>query len=240
MVGGREAGTRHRRRRVHRREPRAEARGRWVRDDAPHRAGLGLLAAGGARVGRPHRAARPRRRRRGFAGGGGGTPGLDLPSCRARRVLLANGLRGDPLPTNVVGTANLLEAGRQAEVEAFVNTGSSSEYGLKEKLRHARTTPSSRTARTRSPRPRPRCSAATSPWRSSLNVCTLRLYWAYGPWEEPKRLVPALPWRAPRPLPTARRPPDRTRLRLGRRHRRRVPSRGESRAQRSRVPSTTS
>ena len=25
-----------------------------------------------------------------------------------------------------------------------------------------------------------------------LNVCTLRLYSAYGPWEEPKRLVPAL------------------------------------------------
>ena len=25
-----------------------------------------------------------------------------------------------------------------------------------------------------------------------LNVCTLRLYSAYGPWEEPKRLIPAL------------------------------------------------
>ena len=35
------------------------------------------------------------------------------------------------LRTNVVGTANLLEAARQADVEAFVNTGSSSEYGLK-------------------------------------------------------------------------------------------------------------
>jgi nucleoside-diphosphate-sugar epimerase len=95
------------------------------------------------------------------------------------------------LRTNVVGTANLLEAGRHAEVEAFVNTGSSSEYGMK------------KTAPTEDDDVEPNSAYAVAKVSAtmlcrhvaavdSLNVCTLRLYSAYGPWEEPKRLVPAL------------------------------------------------
>ena len=95
------------------------------------------------------------------------------------------------LRTNVVGTANLLEAARRVEVEAFVNTGSSSEYGLKE------------TAPTEDDSVEPNSAYAVAKASATmlcrhvaaadgLNVCTLRLYSAYGPWEEPKRLVPAL------------------------------------------------
>jgi nucleoside-diphosphate-sugar epimerase len=95
------------------------------------------------------------------------------------------------LRTNVVGTANLLEAGRQAEVETFVNTGSSSEYGLKASAPDEEDSvePNSAYAVAKA--------SATMLCRhvaaaDGLNVCTLRLYSAYGPWEEPRRLVPAL------------------------------------------------
>lgn len=95
------------------------------------------------------------------------------------------------LRTNVIGTSNLLEACLASGFEAFVNTGTSSEYGLKD---HAPredepTDPNSTYAVSKT--------AATIlcrqvAGRSDANVCTLRLYSAYGPWEEPKRLIPAL------------------------------------------------
>lgn len=95
------------------------------------------------------------------------------------------------LRTNVVGTANLLEAARRAEVEAFVNTGSSSEYGLKSRAptEDDSVEPNSAYAVAKA--------SATMLCRhvaaaDGLNLCTLRLYSAYGPWEEPKRLIPAL------------------------------------------------
>ena len=95
------------------------------------------------------------------------------------------------LRTNVVGTANLLEAARRAGVEAFVNTGSSSEYGLKGRAPSEDDSlePNSAYAVAKA--------SATMLCRhvaaaDRLNVCTLRLYSAYGPWEEPKRLIPAL------------------------------------------------
>ncbi len=95
------------------------------------------------------------------------------------------------LRTNVVGTANLLEAARRANVEAFVNTGSSSEYGLKgtAPAEDDPVEPNSAYAVAKA--------SATMLCRhvaavDGLNVCTLRLYSAYGPWEEPKRLIPAL------------------------------------------------
>jgi dolichol-phosphate mannosyltransferase len=95
------------------------------------------------------------------------------------------------LRTNVVGTANLLEAARRVEVEAFVNTGSSSEHGLKESAptEEDEVEPNSAYAVAKA--------SATMLCRhvaaaDGLNVCTLRLYSAYGPWEEPRRLVPAL------------------------------------------------
>ena len=95
------------------------------------------------------------------------------------------------LRTNVVGTANLLGAARRANVEAFVNTGSSSEYGLKgtAPAEDDPVEPNSVYAVAKA--------SATMLCRhvaaaDGLNVCTLRLYSAYGPWEEPKRLIPAL------------------------------------------------
>lgn len=95
------------------------------------------------------------------------------------------------LRANVLGTSNMLEASLSHGFEVFVNTGSSSEYGLKD---HAPTEdepvePNSTYAVAKV--------AATLlcrlvAARSGANVCTLRLYSTYGPWEEPKRLVPAL------------------------------------------------
>ncbi len=93
--------------------------------------------------------------------------------------------------TNIVGTINLVEAAVGAGVAAFVNTGSSSEYGLKD---HAPTEnewldPNSYYALTKA--------SATQycrhiAHRSGLHLPTLRLYSVYGPYEEPTRLIPAL------------------------------------------------
>lgn len=93
--------------------------------------------------------------------------------------------------TNIVGTINLVEAALSAGVAAFVNTGSSSEYGLKD---HAPTEnewldPNSYYAVTKA--------SATQycrhiAHRNGLHLPTLRLYSVYGPYEEPTRLIPAL------------------------------------------------
>ncbi len=93
--------------------------------------------------------------------------------------------------TNVLGTLALATACRAVEVPVFVNTGSSSEYGTKD---HAPSEtefvdPSSDYAWTKA--------AATHlvrHWalRDGRRWTTLRLYTAYGPWEEPNRLVPTL------------------------------------------------
>lgn len=93
--------------------------------------------------------------------------------------------------TNVTGTLNLLHAGLAAGLEAFVHTGSSSEYGFKD---HAPAEtewlePNSAYAVTKA--------AATHYCRhvaqvENAPVRTLRLYSIYGPWEEPSRLMPAL------------------------------------------------
>jgi dolichol-phosphate mannosyltransferase len=93
--------------------------------------------------------------------------------------------------SNVLGTLHLLEACVERGFEAFVHAGSSSEYGLKD---HP---PSEEEA------PEPNSSyavakvAATMLCRQravqhGLHVATLRLYSVYGPWEDPRRLVPAL------------------------------------------------
>jgi dolichol-phosphate mannosyltransferase len=93
--------------------------------------------------------------------------------------------------TNVTGTVNLLRAALAVGVEAFVHTGSSSEYGFKD---HAPAEtewlePNSAYAVTKA--------AATHfcRWLGQAErapVRTLRLYSIYGPWEEPTRLMPAL------------------------------------------------
>lgn len=93
--------------------------------------------------------------------------------------------------TNVLATVVLLEAARAAGVGAFVYAGTSSEYGF---VDHApeegeRCEPNSAYAVTKL--------AATEycahvARRDGARVVSLRLYSAYGPWEEPTRLVPQL------------------------------------------------
>jgi dolichol-phosphate mannosyltransferase len=93
--------------------------------------------------------------------------------------------------TNIIGLMNLVNAGLAADCEAFVNAGSSSEYGFKdhappetellEPNSHYAVTKASATmfctytARTR-----------------GVRIPTLRLYSVYGPYEEPARLIPTL------------------------------------------------
>ncbi len=93
--------------------------------------------------------------------------------------------------TNVTATANLLAAAIRVNAQAFVNAGTSSEYGLKDH------------APTEDERPNPNSPyaqaklAATEQVRDTARTtgfpaCTLRLYSVYGPWEEPGRLIPML------------------------------------------------
>ena len=93
--------------------------------------------------------------------------------------------------TNIVGTARLLDAAVEAGVKAFVHSGSSSEYGLKNTAAREddRLEPNSDYAVTKG--------AATHYCRHvavsrDFNAITLRLYSIYGPWEAPTRLVPVL------------------------------------------------
>jgi nucleoside-diphosphate-sugar epimerase len=95
------------------------------------------------------------------------------------------------IETNVTGIANLVEAAARSGVRAVVNAGSSSEYGLKDHAppEHELPEPNSSYAVTKA--------AATlyCGWVARTRaqaITTLRLYSAYGPWEEPRRLVPTL------------------------------------------------
>lgn len=98
---------------------------------------------------------------------------------------------GQMIATNITATANVLHAALGAGFESFVNTGSSSEYGIKQ---HAASEseyldPNSYYACTKA--------AATHLCRHlarerDANITTLRLYSAYGPYEEPTRLIPTL------------------------------------------------
>jgi UDP-glucose 4-epimerase len=93
--------------------------------------------------------------------------------------------------TNITGTINLVEACLKTGFEAFVNTGSSSEYGFKD---HApeedeALEPNSHYAVTKA--------SATLFCRHTArerkaHITTLRLYSVYGPYEEPTRLIPRL------------------------------------------------
>jgi len=93
--------------------------------------------------------------------------------------------------TNIVGTINLVDAAQRAGVEAFVQTGSSSEYGKKDHppAEDEHLEPNSAYAVTKA--------AATHYCRlvgrsQGLPVTVLRLYSVFGPWEDPHRLLPAL------------------------------------------------
>jgi UDP-glucose 4-epimerase len=93
--------------------------------------------------------------------------------------------------SNTLGTLHLLDACIEQGFEAFVHAGSSSEYGLKD---HA---PSEQEV------PEPNSDYAVSKVAATmlchqravqhhLHVATLRLYSVYGPWEDPRRLMPTL------------------------------------------------
>ena len=95
------------------------------------------------------------------------------------------------IQTNVTGTANLVEACARIGFAAFVNTGSSSEYGAKDHppAEDEALEPNSHYACTKA--------AATLLCRytaqsRNLHLPTLRLYSVYGPYEDPGRLFPAL------------------------------------------------
>ena len=95
------------------------------------------------------------------------------------------------IAVNVTGVTNVVEAALRHGVAAIVHAGSSSEYGYQD---HA-------------PRedelPRPNSAYAVTKVAATMycgwvareraaSVSVLRLYSAYGPWEDPRRLVPAL------------------------------------------------
>jgi dolichol-phosphate mannosyltransferase len=95
------------------------------------------------------------------------------------------------IETNLGGLVNLADAAEQVGARAIVTAGSSSEYGLKDHAppEHELPEPNSAYAVTKA--------AATlyGGWiarERQQAITTLRLYSAYGPWEEPRRLVPAV------------------------------------------------
>jgi nucleoside-diphosphate-sugar epimerase len=93
--------------------------------------------------------------------------------------------------TNLHGTMNLVAACLKTGFEAFVNTGSSSEYGFKDHppAETEMLEPNSYYAVTKA--------SATlfcryAAQRHRVHMPTLRLYSVYGPYEEPTRLVPTV------------------------------------------------
>jgi UDP-glucose 4-epimerase len=95
------------------------------------------------------------------------------------------------MQTNLVSTVRLLAACQRHGFSAFVNAGSSSEYGFQDHAprEHELPEPNSDYAVMKA--------AATLhcrfvAQRDDVHVVTLRLYSVYGPWEEPGRLMPTL------------------------------------------------
>jgi len=95
------------------------------------------------------------------------------------------------LAVNLLGTVNLVRACLRPGFDAFVNAGSSSEYGFKKRAPTERewVEPNSHYAIAKV--------AATHFCRFTarserVSIATLRLYSVYGPWEEPGRLMPTL------------------------------------------------
>ncbi|HEY3453465.1 MAG TPA: NAD-dependent epimerase/dehydratase family protein, partial [Bryobacteraceae bacterium] len=93
--------------------------------------------------------------------------------------------------TNLLGSAALLDASAAAGVQAFIQAGSSSEYGYKDHpaAEEEALEPNSHYAITKA--------AAThycqlSARRLDFNAVTVRLYSIYGPYEDPNRLIPTL------------------------------------------------
>jgi len=90
---------------------------------------------------------------------------------------------------NFLGTVNLLRACEQTGFDLFINTGSSSEYGIKSQpmrendlLEPIGDYGVSKAAAALF------CSAEAR--EKELPIVTLRLFSPYGPWDDPKRLIP--------------------------------------------------
>jgi nucleoside-diphosphate-sugar epimerase len=95
------------------------------------------------------------------------------------------------IETNIAGFAHVAEAALAAEARVIVNAGSSSEYGLKNHAppEHELPEPNSAYAATKT------SATLLGGWLArerGAAITTLRLYSAYGPWEEPRRLMPTL------------------------------------------------
>ena len=95
------------------------------------------------------------------------------------------------IQANIVGTFNLIEAALQVGSEAFVNAGSSSEYGFTDHPAREDDCPqpNSHYAVTKLSQTQ-LCSLTAR--RYDVHMPTLRLYSVYGPYEGPTRLVPTL------------------------------------------------
>jgi nucleoside-diphosphate-sugar epimerase len=93
------------------------------------------------------------------------------------------------IETNFLGTVNLLKACEKVGFDYFVNTGSSSEYGIK-------THPMDETDALEPIGDYGVSKAAATLFCQSegrskqLPIATLRLFSPYGPWDDPKRLIP--------------------------------------------------
>lgn len=97
---------------------------------------------------------------------------------------------GEMLAVNVASMHCLLRAARSVGVERFIHTGSSSEYGRKDHpmCEDERIDPDSLYAVTKAAATHLCRMAATD----GLPTITLRLFNVYGPYEDPRRLIPAL------------------------------------------------
>lgn len=98
---------------------------------------------------------------------------------------------GRILETNLIGTVNLLDATLESGSEAFVNSGSSSEYGFKD---HApgESEPLSPNSAYAVGKAAATMYCQHASREHDAHIVTLRLYSVFGPWEEPGRLIPTL------------------------------------------------
>lgn len=95
------------------------------------------------------------------------------------------------IDTNILGTWNLLQACNTIDYDLFVNTGSSSEYGLKQSVMKETDLlePASYYAVTKCAQTL-LCSHIAK--QEHRPIITIRPFSVYGPYEEPKRFIPTL------------------------------------------------
>ncbi len=93
--------------------------------------------------------------------------------------------------TNIIGTTNLLNAALDTGFDSFVNSGSSSEYGLKARAptEQEYLEPNSSYAATKASST---LICRTMARLKNMQIPTLRLYSAFGPFEDPGRLIPTV------------------------------------------------